>query len=71
MTTGIEDLFTAYTDNNPLTYAFQSGKLDATGDRRVSQLANYNFSIQYQSDRQNADADALSWIRTPDICHHA
>ncbi len=58
--------FTAYTDNNPLTYALQSAKLDATGHRWVSQLANYNFSIHYRSGRQNTDADALSRIRIPE-----
>ncbi len=33
--------FTAYTDNNALTYVLSSAKLDATRHRWVAQLANY------------------------------
>ena len=32
-----------YTDNNPLTYILTTAKLDATGQRWVASLANYNF----------------------------
>ena len=66
--------FTVYTDNNPLTYVLTSAKLDATGHRWVSQLANYDFDILYKSGRKNLDADALSridWSRanqvSPDV----
>ena len=33
----------AITDNNPLTYILTSAKLDATGQRCVASLANYDF----------------------------
>ena len=35
--------FEVYTDNNPLTYILTTAKLDATGQRWVASLANYNF----------------------------
>ena len=35
--------FNVYTDNNPLTYILTSAKLDATGQRWVASLANYDF----------------------------
>ena len=35
--------FDVYTDNNPLTYILTSAKLDATGQRWVASLANYDF----------------------------
>ena len=52
--------FVVMTDNNPLTYILSTAKLDATGHRWVSELANYKFSIKYRPGKQNADADALS-----------
>ena len=54
--------FEVYTDNNPLTYVLTTAKLDATGQRWIASLANYNFRIHYQSGRSNIDADALSQI---------
>ena len=54
--------FTVYTDNNPLTYVLTSAKLDATGQRWIAALANYNFSLQYKSGKTNIEADALSRI---------
>ena len=54
--------FDVYTDNNPLTYILASAKLDATGQRWVASLANYDFRIS------NVEADALSCIpRTSDV----
>ena len=35
--------FDVYTDNNPLTYVLTLAKLDATGQRWVASLANYDF----------------------------
>ena len=35
--------FDVYIDNNPLTYILTSAKLDATGQRWVASLANYDF----------------------------
>ena len=52
--------FTAFTDNNPLTYAFSTAKLDATGHRWVAQLANCKFA-----GINNVDADSLSRVRWP------
>ena len=52
--------FEVVTDNNPLTYILTTAKLDATGQRWVASLSDYNFSIKYRSGRKNADADGLS-----------
>ena len=54
--------FEVFTDNNPLTYVLTTAKLDATGQRWIANLANYNFKIFYRSGRSNIDADALSRI---------
>ena len=51
--------FEVYTDNNPLKY-LQSAKLGAVEQRWVSQLASFNFKINYRPGKQNANADALS-----------
>ena len=50
-------------DNNPLTYILTSSKLDATGQRWVTSLANYDFTIHYPSGKQNIEVDALSKIK--------
>ena len=52
--------FQVYTDNNPLMYVLTTAKLDATGQRWVASLANYDFTIHYRSGKQNTEADALS-----------
>ena len=52
--------FTAYTDNNPLTYIMTAPKLDATGQRWVAELADYTFDIKYKPGKHNIEADALS-----------
>ena len=57
--------FTAYTDNNPLTYVLTTAKLDAMGHRWVAALSQYNFDIVYRTGASNRDADALSRIRWP------
>ncbi|XP_048580823.1 uncharacterized protein LOC116616199 isoform X2 [Nematostella vectensis] len=54
--------FTVYTDNNPLTYILTTAKLNATGQRWVSELADYNFVIKYRPGKANGDADGLSRI---------
>ena len=60
--------FDVYTDNNPLTYILTSAKLDATGQRWVASLANYDFRIFYKSGKSNVEVDVLSCIpRTSDI----
>ena len=45
--------FTVYTDNNPLTYVLSSAKLDATGQRWISNLAEFSFSIHYKPGIRN------------------
>ena len=54
--------FEVYMDNNPLTYVLTTAKLDATGQRWIASLANYNFKIHYRSGKTNIDADVLSRI---------
>jgi transposase InsO family protein len=56
--------FQVVTDSNPLTYVLSTAKLDATGHRWVSALANFNFTIKYRSGKQNVDADVLSRLPT-------
>ena len=52
--------FTVYTDNNPLTYVLSSAKLNASGLRWISELADFNFKIKYRPGKINLDADTLS-----------
>ena len=54
------DHFDVYTDYNPLTYIKTSCKLNATGQRWVNDLSNFNFTIHYKPGIQNIVADALS-----------
>ena len=54
--------FNVYTDNNLLTYVLTTAKLDATGQRWIASLANYDFKIFYHSGKLNLDADSLSRI---------
>ena len=58
--------FEAITDNNPLTYILTPAKLDATGQRWIAALSNYNFDIKYRSGKKNEDADGLSRMKE---CH--
>ena len=58
-----EGKFEVYTDNSPLTYVLTSAKLNATGERWVASLANYDFTIYYHSGKQNIKADSLSRIK--------
>ena len=52
--------FIVYTDNNPLTYLLFTAKLNSTGIRWVSELADFNFKIRYRPSRVHRDADGLS-----------
>ena len=49
-----------YTDNNPSLYVLSSGKLNATGQRWVNELADFNINIHYKPGRNNTDVEALS-----------
>lgn len=51
---------TVYTDNNPLTYVLSTAKLNATGQRWVAELADFDITIKYRPGRENCDADGLS-----------
>ena len=55
-------IFEVFTDNNPLTYVLTSAILDATGQRWIATLANYNFKIFYKAGKLNLDADTLSRV---------
>ena len=48
-----------YTDNNPLLYVLSSAKLNATGQRWVNELAEFNINIHYKPGRNNTDSDAF------------
>ena len=52
--------FRVYTDNNPLTHVLTTAKLDATGQRWVAALAQYNFDLIYKPGTMNVDADIMS-----------
>lgn len=52
--------FEVVTDNNPLTYILTKAKLDATSQRWVAALANFDFSISYKKGKQHTDVDSLS-----------
>lgn len=52
--------FKVLTDNNPLTHVLSSAKLDATGERWASALAQYSFDIYYRAGLKSADADGMS-----------
>ena len=49
-----------YTDNNPLLYVLSSAKLNATRQRWVNELADFNINIHYKPGRNNTDADTSS-----------
>ena len=51
--------FQVYTDNNPLAYVMES-KLGASQIRWLSELALFDFVIEYQTGRSNRATDALS-----------
>ena len=58
-----------YTDNNPLVYVLSSAKLNATGQRWVNQLADFNLNLHYKPGKSNTEADYFS--RFPqDISKH-
>lgn len=52
--------FTAWTDNNPLTYILTKPRLDACEQCWVAKLASYSFDLKYVPGLRNVVADALS-----------
>lgn len=57
--------FSVLTDNSPLKYVMTSAKLDATGQRWVSQLSTFDF--QYLSGQTNSNAEALSRMSNQEV----
>ena len=55
--------FKVHTDNNLFTYFLTSPNMDATKQRWINELAEYNFSLEYQKGKNNTVADALSRIK--------
>jgi len=52
--------FTAWSDNNPLTYILTKPRLDVCEQRWVAKLAAYDFDLKYVPGPKNTVADALS-----------
>ena len=52
--------FDVFTNLNSLTHHKTSCKLNATGQRWINELANYQFSIHYKSSIENPVTNALS-----------
>lgn len=59
--------FSVLTDNNPLKYVMSTAKLDAKGQCWVSQLAMFDFSIEYRQGKSNSNADALSRMSNQEV----
>ena len=59
--------FKVYTDNNPLTYIHTSLKVDATSQRWLAALGDYDFSIHYKPGITNIDADILSRLHEDNV----
>ena len=51
---------TVYSDNNPLSFVMSTAKLNATGMRWVSELADFNFKVKYRPGKGSQDCDYLS-----------
>ena len=52
--------FTVCSDNNPLSYVMSTAKLNATGMRWISELADFNFKVKYTLGKSSQDCDYLS-----------
>lgn len=52
--------FTAWTDNNPLTYIMTKPRLDACKQRWVAELSPYTFTLKHIPGPKNIVAGALS-----------
>ena len=67
------DQFSVFTDNNPLLFVMTLEKPNASTQRWVSELAEYNFDIHFRPGKVNRDADCLSRLpldinRYQDLC---
>ena len=54
--------FTAYSDNNSLTYVLTTAKLDATEHQWIPKLAKFNYTIHYHLGKSIIEADTLSRV---------
>ena len=52
--------FTVYSEKHPLSYAMSTAKLNATGMKWVSELADFNFRAKYRPGKSSQDCDYLS-----------
>ena len=57
---GYANHFWVFTDNNPLTYLMDCKKLNAYGERWISELSEFNFTTKYRPGVINRDPDCLS-----------
>ena len=57
--------FTVYMENNPLTFVMSTAKLNATGYRWVTALADFKSTIKYWPGSSSNDADFLSRSMVP------
>ena len=60
--------FTVYTENNPLTYVLTTARLDATGHRWVTELADFHFTIKYRPGTANRDLSRMHMEQFIDMC---
>ena len=56
--------FHIYTYNNPVTCIISTGRLTATGQRWVNELAEFSFSLHYKPNKQNIIAHVRKLNRT-------
>ena len=59
--------FDVYTDYNSLTYIKSLCKVNATGQRRINELTDFNFTVHYKPDVENAVADTASRLPINDV----
>ena len=58
----LDKQFKVRRDNNPLTYFMSSPNLDANKHCWINELVPFTFSLEYQKEKNNVVADALSRI---------
>ena len=59
--------FDVYTDYNPLTYIKSSCKVNASGQRWINELTDFNFTVHYKPSVENVVADTLSRLPINDV----
>ena len=52
-----------------MSYLFTSAKVNATGQRWVNELSNFNFSIHYKSGIENVVPNSLIWYPLLQKCN--